>query len=193
MLREPWTRRALILFALLLVIESRPPAWAQVATTGNIRVVVTDQVGLSIPGATVTASAEDTATTRVTVTDRQGLAELRALQPSAQYVVTVELEGFQMTRQADVLVRVGQTASTEMTLTVGNVTATVVVTAASPVVDVTSAVVAEDITLDLTEAVPNIRDTVFDGGLYTSLAGSLSGLTAGGLIAGDFFRPDEQQ
>ena len=52
---------------------------------------------------------------------------------------------------------------------------------------------AEDITLDLTEAVPNIRDTVFDGGLYTSLAGSLSGLTAGGLIAGDFFRPDEQQ
>ena len=80
-----------------------------------------------------------------------------------------------------------------MTLTIGNVTATVVVTAASPVVDVTSAVVAEDITLDLTEAVPNIRDTVFDGGLYTSLAGSLSGLTAGGLIAGDFFRPDEQQ
>ena len=149
--------------------------------------MVTDQVGLSIPGATVTASAENTATTRVTVTDRQGLAELRALQPSAQYVVTVELEGFQMTRQADVLVRVGQTASTEMTLTVGNVTATVVVTAASPVVDVTSAVVAEDITLDLTEAVPNIRDTVFDGGLYTSLAGSLSGLTAGGLIAGDFF------
>ena len=189
-----WPRRALIPFALLLVIESRPPAaWAQVATTGNIRVVVTDQVGLSIPGATVTASAENTATTRVTVTDRQGLAELRALQPSAQYVVTVELEGFQMTRQADVLVRVGQTASTEMTLTVGNVTATVVVTAASPVVDVTSAVVAEDITLDLTEAVPNIRDTVFDGGLYTSLAGSLSGLTAGGLIAGDFFRPDEQQ
>ena len=39
--------------------------WGQVATTGNIRVVVTDQVGLSIPGATVTASAEDTATTRV--------------------------------------------------------------------------------------------------------------------------------
>ena len=113
MLREPWPRRALILFALLLVIESRPPAWAQVATTGNIRVVVTDQVGLSIPGATVTASAEDTATTRVTVTDRQGLAELRALQPSAQYVVTVELEGFQMTRQADVLVRVGQTDSVD--------------------------------------------------------------------------------
>ena len=32
----------------------------------------------------------------------------------------------------------------------------------------------------------NLRDTVFDGGLYTSLAGPLSGLTAGGLIAGSF-------
>ncbi len=39
----------------------------------------------------------------------------------------------------------------------GSVTETVVVTAASPVVDVTSAVVAEDITLDLTEAVPTGR------------------------------------
>ena len=42
-------------------------------------------------------------------------------------------------------------------MTAGNVTETVVVTAASPVVDVTSAVVAEDITLDLTEAVPTGR------------------------------------
>ena len=78
-----------------------------------------------------------------------------------------------------------------MTLTVGNVTRPW--WSPPPHRSSTSAVVAEDITLDLTEAVPNIRDTVFDGGLYTSLAGSLSGLTAGGLIAGDFFRPDEQQ
>ncbi len=32
----------------------------------------------------------------------------------------------------------------------------------------------------------NLRDTVFDGGLYTSLAGPLAGLTAGQLIAGSF-------
>ena len=132
-------------------------AGAQVTTTGNIRVVVTDQDGLAVPGATVTAAAEDAATTRVVVTDIRGEAELAALNPSTRYVVTVELQGFQTSRQEDFLVRAGQTASTRVTLTAGNVTETVVVTAASPVVDVTSAVVAEDITLDLTEAVPTGR------------------------------------
>ena len=111
----------------------------------------------AVPGATVTAAAEDAATTRVAVTDMRGEAELAALNPSTRYVVTVELQGFQTSRQEDFLVRAGQTASARVTLTAGNVTETVVVTAASPVVDVTSAVVAEDITLDLTEAVPTGR------------------------------------
>ncbi len=138
----------------LLVVTAPTLARAQVTTTGNIRVAATDQDGLPVPGAAVTAAAEDAATTRVAFTDAAGLAELRALNPSARYVVTVELAGFRTSRQAGVLVRAGQTASLAVGLAVGNVTETVVVTAAPPVVDVTSAVVAEDITLDLTEAVP---------------------------------------
>ena len=141
----------------LLAAMAAGSAGAQVTTTGNIRVFVTDQDSLAVPGATVTAAAEDAATTRVAVTDIRGEAELAALNPSTRYVVTVELQGFQTSRQEDFLVRAGQTASARVTLTAGNVTETVVVTAASPVVDVTSAVVAEDITLDLTEAVPTGR------------------------------------
>ena len=144
------------LCALLLAVGLGSAA-AQVTTTGHIRAVVTDQDGLPIPGATVVATAEDAATTRVAVTGRQGLAELPALNPSARYTVTVELQGFQTIRREGVLVRAGQTASIRLTLRVGNITETVVVTAAPPVVDVTSAVVAEDITLDLTEAVPTGR------------------------------------
>ena len=142
---------------LLLVFGHGSPVSAQVTTTGNIRVAATDRDGLPVPGAAVTAAAEDAATTRVGFTDAAGLAELRALNPSARYVVTVELAGFRTSRQAGVLVRAGQTASLAVGLAVGNVTETVVVTAAPPVVDVTSAVVAEDITLDLTEAVPTGR------------------------------------
>ena len=149
-------RRVLTLFALVGTLTPGLAA-GQVTTTGNVRVAVTDQSGLPVPGATVTAAAEDTATTRVEVTDAAGLVELRALNPSARYVVTVALAGFRTSRQAEVLVRAGQTASLAVRLAVGSVTDTVLVTAAPPVVDVTSAVVAEDITLDLTEAVPTGR------------------------------------
>ena len=90
----------------------------------------------------MTAAAEDAATTRVAVTDMRGEAELAALNPSTRYVVTVEFQGFQTSRRAqgfsgrqeDFLVRAGQTASARVTLTAGNVTETVVVTAASPAV-----------------------------------------------------------
>ncbi len=150
-------QRAAASVTVLLLLAFGPLLSAQVTTTGNIRITATDQDGLPVPGATVTAAAEDAATTRVGFTDAAGLAELRALGPSARYVVTVELAGFRTSRQADVLVRAGQTASLAVRLAVGDVAETVVVTAAPPVVDVTSAVVAEDITLELTEAVPTGR------------------------------------
>ena len=60
---------------LTLLISTTPaPARAQVTTTGNIRVVVSDQAGLSIPGATVTAAAEDAATTRVGINVTDGVS-----------------------------------------------------------------------------------------------------------------------
>ena len=154
--RNDLARRAAALLALLLAAIATS-ARAQVTTAGSVRVTVTDQAGLPVPGAAVTAAAEDAATTRVGFTDLAGLAELRALNPSARYVVTVELAGFRTTRRPDVLVRAGRTASLAVRLAVGDLAETVTVSAAPPVVDVTSAVVAEDITLDLTEAVPTGR------------------------------------
>ncbi len=106
---QAWRAAALLA---LLIASAPAAARAQVTTTGNIRVVVSDQAGLSIPGATVTAAAEDAA----------GPAELRALNPSAGYVVTVELSGFRTSQQVDVLVRAGQTASIAVRLEVGSVT-----------------------------------------------------------------------
>ena len=99
------------ILVLLLLIGHGPDARAQVTTTGNIRVSVADQAGLPVPGAAVTAAADDAPTTRVGFTDAAGLAELRALTPSARYTVTVELTGFRTSRRADLLVRAGQTAS----------------------------------------------------------------------------------
>ncbi len=143
------------LMALILALAS--VASAQVSNTGTISVVVSDPDGGRLPGVTVTATAPDTITKRTTVTDSQGMAVLEALAPSAQYNVVVELTGFRNQEHQKILVRSGQTVSLNVTLQLGGVTEAVTVTASTPIVDVTSATVGQDITLQLTESLPTGR------------------------------------
>jgi hypothetical protein len=58
-------------------------AYAQVATTGTIQVVVQDKDGGRLPGVTVTVEAPDVITKRTAVTDATGTAVLEALAPSS--------------------------------------------------------------------------------------------------------------
>ena len=133
------------------------PGYAQVASSGTIEVVVLDSDGRIVPGATVTASAADTVSRRVQVTDENGRVRLEGLVPSTLYVVTVELTGFRGWRNENVLVRSGQVTTLNSELSVGGVSETVEVRATSPVIDITSATTGGDITLDLTEALPTGR------------------------------------
>ena len=133
------------------------PAAAQVTETGTIDIIVQDQAGAAVPGATVVAQAADSVTKRETVTDAEGRARLVGLAPSANYVVTTELTGFRPTRNEKVLVISGQTATLRIALAVGGVTEQVQVTADSPIVDTKSATTGQDITLQLTESLPTGR------------------------------------
>jgi hypothetical protein len=132
-------------------------ASAQVSNTGTIQVVVTDKDGGRLPGVAVTASAPDTITKRTVVTDGEGVATIEALAPSAQYSIVAQLQGFQDQTRNQVLVRSGQTAAINLTLPIAGVTEAVQVTAATPLVDTTSATTGQDITLQLTESLPTGR------------------------------------
>ncbi len=146
-------RRQLI-WALLLALGSARLASAQVSTTGQIAVIVEGQDGSRLPGATVFASSKDGLSKREAVTDSQGEATLSLLVPSAQYVVTSNLTGFNTVKQESILVRSGQTTTLRFTLNVSAMTEEISVTAETPVVDTTSALTGQDITLDLTESLP---------------------------------------
>jgi hypothetical protein len=140
-----------------LILSLAGLASAQVSNTGTISVVVTDSDGGRLPGVTVTATAPDTITKRVAVTDGQGVATLEALAPSTQYTVTVTLQGFRDQERQAILVRSGQTASISVSLQLAGVTEAVTVTAATPIVDTRSATTGQDITLQLTESLPTGR------------------------------------
>ena len=132
-------------------------AYAQVATSGTIQVVIVDKDGGRLPGVTVTAEAPDVVTKRTAVTDAAGVAVLEALAPSSRYKVTATLAGFADLVRDQVLVRSGQSVSLNVTMQLAGLTEAVQVTAASPIVDVKSATAGQDITLRLTESLPTGR------------------------------------
>jgi len=145
-----------VLLGLLLTGVSS--AWAQVSTSGTIQVIVEDQQGGRLPGVSVQAQAVDTVTTRMAVTDAEGVATLEALAPSTRYVVKSQLSGFRDLERVDILVSSGQVTTLRVELTLSTVTENVTVQGQStPLVDVTRATTGTDITLRLTESLPTGR------------------------------------
>jgi hypothetical protein len=105
----------------------------------------------------VTASAPNTVTSREVVSNEIGEATLVALDPSPQYTVTVQLPGFNSATHENILVRSGTTTTIRANLNIAGVSETVTVTSETPLVDTTSAITGQDVTLELTESLPTTR------------------------------------
>lgn len=150
-------RRSIALAGLLLLVTSGV-AFGQVAQRGSISVEVRSaDDGSMLPGATVEANSDQTLTSRLATTGDDGKALLPALDPASNYVVTVTLEGFAPARIEQVLVNAGQQTGLDVDLQLETFTEELLITSTSPVVDTTSATSGQDITLELTEALPTAR------------------------------------
>ncbi|MCH7667087.1 MAG: TonB-dependent receptor [Acidobacteria bacterium] len=148
-------RRFLILTALALLVIS-PAAFGQ-AQRGSISVTVVDTDGGALPGATVSAESDQSLTRRTAISNATGEARLVAIDPATNYVVTVSLDGFSTARVEPVAVRAGQGTRLRVTLQLAEITEELIVTAESPLVDVTKTQAGQDITLQLTESLPTQR------------------------------------
>lgn len=145
-----------IVFGIMALLVCGTSAYGQ-ALKGSISVSVTDADGAAIPGAVVEVGSDQTLSKRSGVTGNDGSVNLPALDPAANYVVTTTMDGFNGARNESVLVKAGQNTPIRVSLTLATVSEEVVVTAESPVVDVTSAQTGQDITLDLVESLPTAR------------------------------------
>src|SRR5687767_6739168 len=94
---------------------------------------VTDEQGGLLPGVSVTARQLDTNTTRTGVTDTNGQYYLPSL-PAGRYELTIELAGF-ATAKREVVLRVGQDATLDVSLKVGTVEESVLVSGVSALVE----------------------------------------------------------
>jgi len=130
-------RKHLAGLAAFLYLSSAPAfSSAQSATTGAIAGAVRDATGAVLPGVTVEAASPALIEkVRAAVTDSQGLYRIVDLRPGT-YTVTFSLPGFNTVRLEGLGLTAGITATANAELTVGGLQETVVVSGASPVVDV---------------------------------------------------------
>ena len=135
----------LVLGSLYVAVWPSQETLAQ-ATIGSalLRGTVQDSSQAAVPRVTVIATNEATNVSDKVSTDEQGQYVFQKLQPGS-YTVRVEASGFKAAVRSGVVLRVGQQSDLDFTLDVGEVTTTVEITAAAPLLNSVSAALGAEV------------------------------------------------
>jgi hypothetical protein len=145
-----------------VVFLSVPALKAQV-DRGVLTGTVKDTSGAVVPGAAVTITNIGTQQTTLRTTDSSGTYVATNL-PIGQYTVTFEKSGFKRTVHSNVTVSVNQTTRVDATLEVGQVSQSVQVSAAPPLIQ------SESSSLGTVETERRILDLPLNGRNFITLA-----------------------
>ena len=128
------------------------------ASSAALTGTVADPTGARVPNANVTLTSAEKGITRVFKTDAQGNFSF-ALLSAATYTLKVEASGFKTFKQDGITLEVGQSASQNVSLTVGGSEQVVEVTGAAPLLQTDNANVGAEISnQQVTELPLNLRN-----------------------------------
>ena len=146
------------LLSVFLMLALAVPAAAQ-TVTGTLQGTVTDTSGGVLPGVTITITQVETGTTRVLVTNAEGLYSAPFLQ-IGRYTVKAELTGFGAVVREGIDVRLNDTRVVDIRLD-ARVTQEVTVTAQAPSVNLTNAEVKGSLTAEQIMDKPSLSASSF--------------------------------
>ena len=149
------------IFLFLALAVLLPAAlYAQAVTGASIAGTVKDASGAVLPAVTVEASSPALIEkVRVAVTDSTGQYKIENLRPGT-YSVTFTLSGFTAQKREGIALEGSFVATVNADLALGNVSETVTVTSASPVVDVQSSQRERVFSQEVIEAIPAGRSHI---------------------------------
>src|SRR5882762_5033614 len=165
----------------ILLSLSGTPTQAQTASSGSITGQVSDPQGASVPGADVTLTDIGTKSKQSATTNDSGRYTFPVVN-SGLYDIVVSKSGFKVAKMAQQKVSIGLVLTVNVTLEVGSLAETVVVTS-SPLgseLQTANATIGNTIDLKQLELLPNL------GRYATSLLGLAQGVTPRGDIAGSY-------
>lgn len=154
--------------ALMLALFAGTPLRAQV-DAGAILGTVTDASGSAVHGATVTLTNEGTSAALSTPTGNDGGYKFTPVRIGS-YKLTVTLQGFETIIRPHVTVNLGENVVVDFSLKPGNVTTTVEVTAATPVLETQDASVGQVVDSR------NVNNLPLNGRNFTFLAQLAAGV-----------------
>ena len=130
---------------LALMAFSTPWINAQIATTtATLSGVVTDPSGAALTKAALTLTSSEKGITRTITTDDGGRYSFNQLPPAA-YSLAIKAKGFETYQQNGIALNAGETATQNVTLTIGAETVSVTVTSDVSLLNTDNANVAADI------------------------------------------------
>ena len=130
--------------------------------TGKITGTVSDTDGNPLPGVTVEISSPSMmAGVQAQITSHKGDYRFINLPPGT-YKLVFKLEGFQTLDRENVKILVGKTVTENIVLQQATIKESVIVTAPSPVVDVTQSGISTVISKDELEKIPRGRNSYYD-------------------------------
>ncbi len=148
------SRLRLISVLVLMVCLSASLAHSQ-AVNGTLLGSITDASGGTVNNAKVTITEETTAVSHTMQTNESGNFTFPGLAPG-RYSVTVEFAGFKKEVQRGIEVRVDETSRVNLRLSPGNITESIEVTGAPPILQTDSASTGQKIDRDVLANVPLI-------------------------------------
>src|SRR5262245_3518206 len=169
-------RFATVTGAVLLLTALGTNVSAQIGQ-GRLIGLVTDAQHAVLPGVTVTATSPALMGQRVAVTQTDGRYLFPAL-PSGLYTITFALAEFQTVERKGIVLSLATTVTVDVELAIASVRESVVVAAASPIVDVATTKVGVNLKGDAPVGVPNSADVW--GGLAESPGVRMQGFDVGG-------------
>src|ERR1039457_6141570 len=169
--------------AMLLALMAFSTPWinAQIATTtATLSGVVTDPSGAALTKAALTLTSSEKGITRTITTDDGGRYSFNQLPPAA-YSLAIKAKGFETYQQNGIALNAGETATQNVTLTIGAETVSVTVTSDVSLLNTDNANVAADIEAKQIVELPlNVRNVY---GLAT-LNSSVQNTSEGQLLLG---------
>ncbi len=144
-------RKVLMCLTILMVL-SVLPAFAQ-RDLGTLTGVVTDPTGAVVPNAKVAISEEATGQKYTVETDTSGTWVRPLLKPGT-YVVEIEAAGFRKAVRREVLLTAGDRIGVNITLSVGDISQAVEVTAIAPLLQTESPIIGAQLSARVVSEVP---------------------------------------